>query len=304
MECPQAWERLLWRGRSRGLPRTEYALTDIRLVAYRPDRLEELTLYDIDAIEQTRTWMDRRLGTSTLTVSVRNRRRAPMTLRRIREADQVAGLLELLTASDSSHPPDLDAVLAAAAGRPGTSRRRRDRVTGMAGLVVLVAVVGGVLARQRSVSVAQANAEGLLPVGATRTQVEMMRFMEETVMPWARTALAPIVGGPDRVRCETCHGVSGPVQAWRMPAVAALPEEAVRDRGWEHYSDGMDPQLRNAIYGYGAQSDKQTRAAYMREVVMPGMAQVLGRPAYDFTRPYDFNRRRQAFGCYHCHNVR
>jgi hypothetical protein len=65
----------------------------------------------------------------------------------------------------------------------------------------------------------------------------------------------------------------------------------------------MDPQLRNAIYGYLAESDKQARAGYMREVVMPGMAKLLRRPAYDFTKTYDFNRARGAFGCYHCHMV-
>ena len=66
----------------------------------------------------------------------------------------------------------------------------------------------------------------------------------------------------------------------------------------------MDAQMRNAIYGYVAESDKQAKAAYMREFVMPGMAQLLHRPAYDFTRPYAFNRSRQAFGCYHCHRVK
>ena len=88
-----------------------------------------------------------------------------------------------------------------------------------------------------------------------------------------------------------------------MPAVAVLPQPIFRDMGWEHYSGGMDPQLRNAIYGYTADSDRQSRATYMREVVMPGMARLLHRPAYDFTRTYDYNRSHQAFGCYHCHRV-
>ena len=33
----------------------------------------------------------------------------------------------------------------------------------------------------------------------------------------------------------------------------------------------LDAQTRNAIYGYVAEADNQTKAAYMREVVMPGM---------------------------------
>jgi hypothetical protein len=65
----------------------------------------------------------------------------------------------------------------------------------------------------------------------------------------------------------------------------------------------MDAQMRNAIYGYLAESEKQTKAAYMREIVMPGMARHLHRPAYDFTQPYEYNRSRLAFGCYHCHRV-
>jgi len=65
----------------------------------------------------------------------------------------------------------------------------------------------------------------------------------------------------------------------------------------------MDTQMRNAIYGYSADTDKQNKAAYMREVVMPGMARLLHRPAYDFTQPYEYNRTHFAFGCYHCHRV-
>jgi hypothetical protein len=88
-----------------------------------------------------------------------------------------------------------------------------------------------------------------------------------------------------------------------MPAVAALPQPDVTARGWETYGGVMDAQMRNAIYGYTAESDNQMKATYMREVVMPGMARLLRRPAYDFTRSYDYNRTRAAFGCYHCHRV-
>ena len=40
--------------------------------------------------------------------------------------------------------------------------------------------------------------------------------------------------------------------------------------------------MRNAIYGYLAESDNQAKAAYMREVVMPGMARLLHRPGLRF----------------------
>jgi hypothetical protein len=41
----------------------------------------------------------------------------------------------------------------------------------------------------------------------------------------------------------------------------------------------------------------------MRGVVIPGMAALLRRPAYDFAQTYEYNRSRAAFGCYHCHLV-
>jgi cytochrome c553 len=128
--------------------------------------------------------------------------------------------------------------------------------------------------------------------------------MEREVMPWARAALGPIKGGPDRVTCQTCHGRDAEARAWRMPAVTALPAPELRDLGWERYNNTMDAQVRNAIYGYLAESEKQAKAAYMREVVVPGMARLLQRPPYDFTRPYEYNRSRNALGCYHCHNIR
>jgi hypothetical protein len=127
--------------------------------------------------------------------------------------------------------------------------------------------------------------------------------METEVMPWAREALGRIKGGPDRVSCDTCHGAKAVERRWQMPAVAALPEPELRGRGWETYTSTMDAQMRNAIYGYLAESEKQAKAAYMRQVVVPGMARLLHRPAYDFTRSYEYNRSRHALGCYHCHKV-
>ena len=99
------------------------------------------------------------------------------------------------------------------------------------------------------------------------------------------------------------HGARAEARGWRMPAVAALPQPDVRERGWEIYKTNIDAQMRNAIYGYLAESDNQAKAAYMREVVVPGMSRVLHRPAYDFTQSYEYNRSRRALGCYHCHQV-
>jgi hypothetical protein len=127
--------------------------------------------------------------------------------------------------------------------------------------------------------------------------------MQRELMPVARRVLGPVKGGADRVTCETCHGPDALASGWRMPAVRALPEPGFQFAGLERYNTELDPQIRNAIYGYLAEEDKQTIAAYMRGVVMPEIARVLGRPSYDFTRSYEYNRVRAAIGCYHCHRV-
>jgi hypothetical protein len=85
-----------------------------------------------------------------------------------------------------------------------------------------------------------------------------------------------------------------------MPAVRALPEPAVQELA---RAAGSDSQMRNALHGYVAQERNLAIAAHMRGVVVPGMAALLRRPAYDFARSYEFNRGRDAFGCYHCHVV-
>jgi hypothetical protein len=128
--------------------------------------------------------------------------------------------------------------------------------------------------------------------------------MQTEVMPWARRALAPIVGSPDSVTCGTCHGLRADATGWQMPAVAALPRPVLREAGWENFGGPIDAQMRNAFYGYAAEPANASRAGYMREIVMPGMARLLRRPAYDFTRTYEYNRERYAFGCYHCHKVK
>ncbi|HEV2985387.1 MAG TPA: hypothetical protein VGX46_13425, partial [Vicinamibacterales bacterium] len=98
------------------------------------------------------------------------------------------------------------------------------------------------------------------------------------------------------------HGERAAARGWRMPAVAALPQPDVRERGLETQTN-IDAQIRNAIYGYLAESDNQAKAGYMREVIVPGMSRILRRPSYDFTQSYEYNRSRRALGCYHCHQV-
>lgn len=295
------WERLLWRGRSFWPPFERYSLTDFRIMSTGRAQSTEIVIDDIGDIHRTRSVADRPTGTSSVIVRTRTGR-TTITLRHIRRGAQVAALFELL-AGDPQTAVDFDSVQAALSWNP-TPHPYRIRHALIAIVTVVVGLFGAVFGLQGEASLVDYPAgDAIYPGGQKRDRDEIVRFMENTVMPWARATLGPLKGGPDRVNCETCHGTESEDVSWRMPGVTALPEPQVRARGWERYSGGMDTQMRNAIYGYTAESDKQSRAGYMREVVMPGMARLLGRPAYDFARTYEYNRTRVAFGCYHCHKV-
>jgi hypothetical protein len=304
LEVPLPWERLLWSAQTVfPLPRrVRYFLTDFRLVCIEGDRLAELALDDIDEVQRSQTRLDRLTGTSTITVRARRATR-PLVLHGIRRGHQLAALLELL--SGEPRPAlDADAVRAALAWNPRVAESGVREAAAAVALVV-VAVFGVVIGLHgKAAPESYSPDDPIAPNGEKRSRAEIVRFMQTEVMPWARAALGPIKGGPDRITCATCHGANPEARGWQMPAVATLPQPEVRNRGWERYSGAMDAQMRNAIYGYIAESDNQTRATYMREVVMPGMARLLERPAYDFTKTYEYNRSRHAFGCYHCHKVK
>jgi hypothetical protein len=299
------WERLLWSGRpwraGARLAGEHYLLTDFRLLRITRDSVCEVALDDICNINRTESRVDRLLGTSTIAVSSCDRPETVL-LQSVRRGAQLAALIELL-AGDPRAPRDADAVHAALAWEP--RQRSIDLRSALGGsIAVLTAIYAVVIGLHgKTVTATFAGDDAIAPNGAKRNQTEIIRFMESDVMPWARATLGRLKGGPDRVTCGTCHGAQGEARGWAMPGVAALPQPDVRLRGWEIYTSTMDAQMRNAIYGYIAESDNQTKAAYMREVVVPGMAQLLHRPAYDFTRSYEYNRARRALGCYHCHKV-
>jgi len=302
------WERLLWSSRpwrlGRRLAGERYLLTDFRLLRSTRAGDDEVALDDISDIQRSETWVDRLVGTSTIVVH-RDTRAVPLSpivLTAVRRGAQLAALLELI-AGDPRVPRDAAAVRAALAWEPRQPAfDLRGALAGFVGLLVaIVAVVIGLHRTTAAVTYTQDDA--IAPNGERRSEADIIRFMETDVMPWARATLGRLKGGPERVTCGTCHGARAEERGWRMPAVAALPQPDVRDRGWETYTSTMDAQMRNAIYGYLAESENQAKAGYMREVVVPGMARLLHRPAYDFTRSYEFNRSQRALGCYHCHQV-
>jgi hypothetical protein len=306
-KIPLAWERLLWSGRSRTFRGhgVRYALTDFRLVRITGARADEIALQDIGEIHVSRSRLDRLTGSWTLRVDSRLPANPPLWLAGVRRGPQLAALLELL-AGHTQASLDAASVNAALEWEPRAARPGIGEA--LAAMIIFVVAVTAVVVSVRghaAASVGYAADDPIHPNGEKRSAEEIERFMEAEVMPWAREVLGPLKGGADRITCGTCHGPDAESRQWAMPAVAALPRPEIRDKDWERYSgEAMDDQMRNAIYGYLADSEKQRRAAYMREVVMPGMAGLLHRPAYDFTRPYAYNRSRLAFGCYHCHRVK
>jgi hypothetical protein len=298
------WERLLWSSRpwrlSRRLSGERYLLTDFRLLQVTRGASSELALDDVGDIHRTETPLDRVLGTSTIAVHP-IAGGSPMILTAIRRGAQLAALLELL-AGDPRAPREVNEVRSALAWEPRPpTLDLRGALGGFVGVLITIVIVAFSL-HGPTVAVTYAADDALAPNGEKRSQEDIIRFMETDVMPWARTVFARLKGGADRVTCETCHGAHAEVRGWRMPAVAALPQPDVRDRGMETQAN-IDAQMRNAIYGYLAESDKQVKAGYMREVVVPGISRILRRPSYDFTQSYEYNRSRRALGCYHCHQV-
>jgi hypothetical protein len=307
VDAPLPWERLLWSSRPTvwSAPRAlgdRYLLTDFRVVREHGGEVHDIPLRDIADVQRSESRFDRLRGTSTIVIHGRDR--SAVVWRGVRNGPPLAALIELLAGDPNAHL-DPAAVAAALAWNPsGRSRRPAESIAAVAVVgVAIAAVVTGLSGSARDTVTYPAD-DAIAPAGVKRDPAAIMAFMEQSVMPWAREALGPLKGGPDRVRCETCHGRDGQVRGWRMPGVAALPQPDVRERGWEQYGDRMDAQMRNAIYGYGAEPEKQSKAAYMREVVMPGMARLLHRQPYDFTQPYEYNRQHAAFGCYHCHKVK
>lgn len=302
---PLPWERLLWSGRPAWRHLTpagsvRFVLTDFRIVRIDGSRVAEIALHDVGDIHRTQSRLDRLIGTSTLVVQ--SATGEPLALDGVRRGAQLAAVLELVS-GDRRVALDVGQVNAALAwDPPAPGHEYRPALAAVA--LVCAGIFGVAIGLHGKTAPARYSPDDpIYPSGQKRSRAEIVRFMESDVMPWARVTLGRIKGGPDRITCETCHGGNAEARDWQMPAVAALPEPDIRESGWEHWGGVMDAQMRNAIYGYRAESQNQTRAGYMREIVMPGMARLLNRPAYDFTQPYEYNRSRSALGCYHCHRV-
>jgi hypothetical protein len=290
---PLPWERVRWRSRCLGV-------SDFRVVQFRRGTpVAEVAFHDISSIRVIPSLAERITGIGTVVIT--SAREGDCTIRvRVAGARRTALRLNLLvTDTWGAPPPDEVMDLSAfATWRVGpTVRLQATLIAPAVVLLTFVFVVIGLSGHE--VRVAYGADDPIRPNGVRRSREDIVAFMKGEVMPWARTALAPVVGNGG-VTCETCHGSDAEEKGWRMPAVRALPEPAVRDVA---AAAGSDSQMRNALHGYVAQERNLTIAAHMRGVVVPGMAALLRRPAYVFAKTYEYNRARDAFGCYHCHVV-
>jgi hypothetical protein len=309
---PLPWEQVLWSS-SPALPVplarlwTQYAFTDFRLVVRRRNRtIHELALDDIDSVGLSQSWWQRAAGTSTVRIFSRRDGRL-LELANIRHGPQLALILQLrATELFGDDTRNLDADFFRSALGPGARSILRPHQGLLLAATLVFGLIFGVIGLARNAAlppVTYAADDPIAPGGHRRSTAEIAAFMEREVMPFARHVLAPLTGGADSVTCETCHGADAEQRHWQMPGVRALPEPELRLAGLERARLWLDPQMRNAVYGYLAEENNQSIAAYMRQVVMPGMARLMNRPAYDFAKSYGYNRSRAAVGCYHCHLV-
>jgi hypothetical protein len=305
----ESWERLFWSSSpafpdSAFHPSLEYILTDFRVVVRKQALIvQEIALDDIVGVRLEQKWYQRLAATSTVRIHSRHPGRS-VTLKNIRHGPQLALVLQLLSTDRFGAKVDPEFVeYALGSGAPQLLRPNAGLIAAATIALVLTSAVMAVARHDTLPPVTYGADDPIAPSGHRRSTAEIAAFMDEQVMPFARRALAPLVGGANNVRCETCHGEDAGIRHWNMPGVRALPEPEVRFAGIERSGFWLDPQVRNAVYGYLAEEEKLPRAAYMRGIVMPGMANIMHRPAYDFTKSYGYNRAHVAVGCYHCHLV-
>jgi hypothetical protein len=294
MSFPLPWEQLRWGTR-------RLAVSDFRVVRLsRGTPSAEIALHDVAAIRVEPSFVEHLTGVGTVIIDSARSSDPGIRVTGVFRARHIALRLTLLIADIRGIPPDesiADLPIPSRWKVPSSTRLQGTLVGPALVLLTLLVIVIGLSGHH--VPVAYNADDPVRPHGVSRSRAEIVAFMESEVMPWARQALEPIVG-EGRVTCETCHGRDAEARHWKMPAVRALPEPAVRRMAT---TAGPDSYVRNALHGYSAEEDNLAVAAHMRGVVMPGMAQLLRRPPYDFAKSYEYNRSRAAFGCYHCHMV-
>ncbi|HEY7475150.1 MAG TPA: hypothetical protein VH679_09085 [Vicinamibacterales bacterium] len=303
---PMTWERVLWSARP--WPRrggAVYVLTDLRFVAREGNEEESFPIDEIVELDECLPTVFERVSQRRSVMLMRRADVGPPLLLAHLSRRQILALVQQLVGRQEIELT-IDPALVEEAVRSAAPVPVKPIAAAVAAAFAVAIVAAQIKGAEPPITYPDHDA--IYPRGVKRDTATIVRFMERDVMSWARQALGPVVGGADRVTCATCHGADGEARRWAMPGVSELPYPKVRAGSFgapELYAWlSPDPQLRNAVYADLAQDDRQATAAYMRQVVMPGMARLLGRPAYDFASSYGANRAQFAFGCYHCHRVR
>jgi hypothetical protein len=109
---------------------------------------------------------------------------------------------------------------------------------------------------------------------------EREHYMKTVVVPTMKPLFAK--WSPDEfgdIRCATCHGASAKDKTFKMPN-PKLPRLPTDEAGWKAL-EAKEPEA----------------VKFMREVVVPTMAQMLGE------KPYD-PATKEVFGCFECHTAK
>jgi len=291
---PLPFEQVRWRTR-------RFAVSDFRFVLFSHKRVaREIALHDISTIEVEPSILERLTGIGAVRLSSARPHDQGIRIPRLWAARRTALRLELFVSETRGLPPADDVARLPLSSFWSIPSSLKLQAAVAAPVVLLLTLVGvGIGLSGHTVPMTYPPDDAIRPSGQKRPEAEIALFMQREVMPWAREAFAPVVGR-NRVTCELCHGEDAKARGWTMPAVRALPEPSVRAMA---QAAGSDAEVRNALHGYLAEGDNQAVAAYMRGVIVPGMAKLLHRPAYDFAQTYEYNRSRAAFGCYHCHQA-
>ena len=225
---------------ARGAPRAalageRYLLTDFRLLRTARDGLAELALDDIGEIQRTESPLDRLLGTSTIAVHPR-RDGAPLRLTggppRARSSPRCSNCSPAIRARRAMPTPSR----AALAWEPRTpSLDLRGALAGFVGVLIAIVARRDRPARHHRRGHATRPTMRWRRTARSAAQAEIIAFMETEVMPWARATLGPSQGRRGSRHLRDLPRRRSPTRGWRMPAVAALPQPDVRDRGWEIY---------------------------------------------------------------------
>ena len=211
------WERVLWTARPWPRRGSLYVLTDLRFVACDGNGEEGFPLDEIVELDvRPPTLLERVLQRRSVILTRRARSGPSLGTEQLSRRQFLALVQQLVGRQEvelTINPALVEEVVRSAAPVP------IKPIAAGAVAVFAVAIVAAQI-KGAEPAIAYPAHDAIYPGGVKRDAAEIVRFMEQAVMPWARRTLGPVVGGADRVTCATCHGVDGDARRWAMPGVS------------------------------------------------------------------------------------